>query len=261
MAARQILFLILVAGLFLAGCPSSAPLTQDEIPGDFEFSYEMKVTDEEAFQRALDEEEAKKTAEGGAAEEAAPEDTAAEAAEPGAETEGLPVTYAYVVVTDPGHVVYEIHFGIGNPVKRKGRLDLNESAYEEIYRLVRDADVFSLKKRYVGDRSTGIQETFVVKGNLHWQVIDVKGTSVPVLEKMWESVKEILLDKEARMFDNPKERSDVFIIDRRNKEFHRGDCPKLNEVSAEYRIRKNTKEECLNAEAWPCETCRPLEER
>jgi len=258
MAARPLGWIVIVVSLLIAGCPSSPPLTKDEVPGDFHFSYEMKVTDEEAFLEALEAEEPEAEPEEGEEPPAEGEEASTVEAE---DTKGMPRTFIYVEITDPGYVKYEVHFGFGNPVKRTGSVELTESAFQKIYQLVRQADVFSLNKRYIGDLPTGKEETFVIKGNLHRQVIDVKGAKEPRLDNLWVSVKGILLDRHSRIFDNPEERPDIFIIDKRNREFHRGDCPRLNEVSSEFRIRKQSTVECLNAEAWPCETCRPLEVR
>ena len=245
MAARHLAILALFASLFLAGCPSSPPLLPDEVPGDFQFTYEMKVTDEDAFRRALEAEEAK------AARPAAEEADSEEAAE----TRGLPRTYVYVDVTEPGRVKYEVHFGFGDSVKREGSFDLTEAAFDRIYRLVRNAEVEKLKKRYVGNLATGMEETYVFKGNLKWQVIDVKGERVPTLERMWDSVKTILLD-----FDAPPPQSEIYIIDKATGMFHRASCPDLEKVPDEKKVRKDSWVECVDAGGYPCKTCRPLKD-
>jgi len=344
MALRHSIWMIFAVALLASACGSTPALPEEEIPGDFVFSYEMKATDEDAFLAWLAAEEEKKIPEPAdepatepadetatePADEAATEPADETATEPADETatepadepatepadesatepadematepadeaatepadeaatepadeaatdpadetatepadeaatepedvEGLVRTYIYIEIRDPGHVKYEVHFGFGNPVKRSGSVDLSETAFRKIYDLVRDADVFSLNKRYVGRTPTGKKETIVVKGSLRWMVIDMQGHVEPQLEDMWQGVKTILLDRHSRIFDNPKERADIYVLDKRNGEFHRGDCVRLNEVSAEFRIRLPSVQQCLNREGWPCETCRPLE--
>jgi len=286
MTLRHYGWIVLVVALLVPACKSPPALGEDEIPGDFVFSYEMTATEEEAFLTFLAAEQEKypepapeptpvpegepaegepaegEPAEGEPAEGEPAEGEPAEGDGTTPESDditGLKRTYVYIEIRDPGHVKYEIHFGFGVPVKRSGSVALSETAFRMIYDIVRKADVFSLSKRNIGQVPTGKKETFVVKGNLRWMVIDVEGEVVPRLDTMWREVKAILLDKHSRIFDNPKERSDIFVLDKRTREFHRGDCPKLNEVSNEFRVRLRTVQECLNREGWPCDTCRPLE--
>jgi hypothetical protein len=192
-------------------------------------------------------------------EEAEPEPGEGEAPRDVKPVTGLRRTYIFVEIRKPGIVEYEVHFGFGDVVKRSGTAELSEDAFERVYDLVRRADLFGMERRHIGDAPTGKKETFVAKGNLKLAVIDVQGKVLPNLDNLWREVKAILLDKDSRIFDNPKERADIFIMDRRTLEFHRGDCPRLKEISDEFRIRLKSVQECLNREGWPCETCRPLD--